>query len=250
VTLTRAKLEDLARPIVERIGTPIKRAIVDVKLTLAGIDKIVLAGGSVGMPLVQRFIRDILGERPRGGVDPLEAVAMGAAIQGAVLAGEVRDLLLLDVTPPSLGVETLRGVFTKVMERNTTIPTKPSQIFSTAADGQIAVTIHVLQGKRSMASDNLPLGRFNLVGIPPAPRGVPQIEVTFDIDANRVLNMSARDLGTGKEQRITIAASTKPSHETKHERARQEPLVLFAGKSQVAENRASGIPDTRITEKD
>jgi molecular chaperone DnaK len=168
VTLTRTKLEELALPIVERIRAPIKRVIEDAKLSLAEIDKVILAGGSIRMPLVQRFIRDTLGDRPRGGVDPLEAVTMGAAIQGAVIAGEVKDLLLLDVNYLSLGVETLGGIFTRVMERNTTIPTKRSQVFSTAADFQTSVTIHVLQGERSMASDNVSLGMFNLVGIPPA----------------------------------------------------------------------------------
>jgi len=215
VTVTRAKLEELARPIVERIGTPIKRVIEDAKLTLADVDKIILIGGQTRMPLVRKFVEDTLGKPPETGVDPMECVAVGAAIQGAVLAGEVKDLLLLDVTPLSLGVETLGGIHTKVMERNTTIPTKRSQIFSTAADFQTSVTIHVLQGERSMASDNVSLGMFNLVGIPPAPRGVPQIEVTFDIDANGILNVSAKDLGTGKEQRITITASTKLSEKEK-----------------------------------
>ena len=165
------------------------------------------------MPIVQKFVESIIGKKVEGGVDPMECVAAGAAIQGGVLAGEVKDLLLLDVTPLSLGVETLGGVSTKLIERNTTIPTKRSQIFSTAADFQTSVTIHVLQGERSMAADNTTLGMFNLVGIPPAPRGMPQIEVTFDIDANGIMNVSAKDLGTGKEQKITITASTKLSKE-------------------------------------
>src|SRR3989449_11348537 len=167
------------------------------------------------MPLVRKFVEDIVGKQAERGVDPMECVAVGAAIQGAVLAGEVKDILLLDVTPLSLGVETLGGVATKIMERNTTIPTKRSQIFSTAADSQTTVTIHVLQGERAMASDNISLGMFNLTGIPPAPRGIPQIEVTFDIDANGILNVSAKDLATSKENKITIAASTKLSKDQK-----------------------------------
>lgn len=215
VTLTRAKLEQLTSPIVEKIRDPIMRTLRDAKLEPKDIDKIVLIGGQTRMPLVRRFMEELLGKPAESGVDPMECVAVGAAIQGGVLAGEVKDLLLLDVTPLSLGVETLGGVSTKVIERNTTIPTKKSQIFSTAADNQTTVTINVLQGERAMAADNVSLGMFNLTGIPPAPRGVPQIEVTFDIDADGILNVSAKDLATGKEQKITITASTKLSDSEK-----------------------------------
>ena len=215
VTLTRAKLEQLAMPIVERIRDPILRTLKDTKLEPKDIDKIILIGGQTRMPLVKKFVEDLLGKQAERGVDPMECVAVGAAIQGGVLAGDVTDLLLLDVTPLSLGVETLGAVFTKIIERNTTIPTKKSQIFSTAADFQTAVTINVLQGERAMASDNISLGMFNLTGIPGAPRGVPQIEVSFDIDADGILNVSAKDLATGKEQKITITASTKLSENEK-----------------------------------
>jgi molecular chaperone DnaK len=214
-TLTRAKLEQLTRPIVEKIRIPIMRTLKDAKLKPKDVDKIVLIGGQTRMPLVRKFMEEIMGKPAERGVDPMECVAVGAAIQGGVLAGEVKDLLLLDVTPLSLGVETLGGVSTKVIEKNTTIPTKKSQIFSTAADSQTTVTINVLQGERAMAADNVSLGMFNLTGIPPAPRGVPQIEVTFDIDADGILNVSAKDLATGKEQKITITASTKLSDNEK-----------------------------------
>ena len=221
ITLTRAKLEQLATPIVERIREPILRTLKDAKLESKDIAKIILIGGQTRMPLVKKFVEDLLGKPAERGVDPMECVAVGAAIQGGVLAGDVKDLLLLDVTPLSLGVETLGGVSTKIIERNTTIPTKKSQIFSTAADFQTAVTINVLQGERAMAHDNVSLGTFNLTGIPPAPRGVPQIEVSFDIDADGILNVSAKDLATGKEQKITITASTKLS-ESEKERMMKE----------------------------
>ncbi len=215
MTITRAKLEELAKPIVQKTERTLIKALEDAKLTPSNIDKIILIGGTTRMPTVQRFVEQLMGKPAERGIDPMECVAIGAAIQGAVLSGEVKDILLLDVTPISLGVETLGGIFTKIMEKNTTIPTKRSQTFSTASDFQQAVTIHVLQGERAMAVDNVSLGMFNLTGIPPAPRGVPQIEVTFDIDANGILNVTAKDLGTGKEAKITITASTKLSKEEK-----------------------------------
>ncbi|HHU76713.1 MAG TPA: molecular chaperone DnaK [Firmicutes bacterium] len=213
IDLTRAKFEELISDLVDKTVGPIKRALSDAGLDSSGIDRVLLVGGSTRVPLVQKVIKDILGKDPHRGVNPDEVVSLGAAIQAGVLSGEVKDVLLLDVTPLSLGIETLGAVFTKIIERNTTIPTSKKQIFSTAADSQTSVEIHVLQGERPMASDNKTLGRFILDGIPPAPRGIPQIEVSFDIDANGIVNVSAKDLGTGKEQKVTITASSGLSNE-------------------------------------
>jgi molecular chaperone DnaK len=206
--LTRAKFESLVEDLIDRLVPPMERALKDAGLNAKDIDEVILVGGMTRVPKVQELVKNFFGKEPHKGVNPDEVVAIGAAIQGAVLKGEVKDVLLLDVTPLSLGIETLGGIMTKIIERNTTIPTRKSQIFSTAADNQTAVTIHVLQGEREMAADNKSLGRFDLVGIPPAPRGVPKIEVTFDIDANGIVHVSAKDLATGKEQAIKITPSS------------------------------------------
>jgi molecular chaperone DnaK len=213
IDLTRAKLEQLIGDLVESTVQPVRQALADSKLNPEQIDHVLLVGGSTRVPLVQETIRKILNKEPDKGINPDECVALGAAIQGGVLTGETKDIVLLDVTPLTLGIETLGGISTKLIERNTTIPTRKSQIFSTAADGQTSVEIHVVQGERALAKDNFTLGRFQLTGIPPAPRGVPQIEVTFDIDANGIIHVSAKDLGTGNEQAITIKGDKRLSEE-------------------------------------
>lgn len=240
-TLTRAKLEQLTLPIVERIEQPIRSVLSDAKLQPKDIDKTILVGGQTRMPLVRKFVEDLMGKKVSTSIDPMECVAIGASIQGAVLAGEISSLVLLDVTPLSLGVETLGGVHTRVLEKNTTIPTKRNQIFTTAADSQTAVTIHVLQGERAMAKDNVSLGMFHLTGIPPAPRGVPQIDVTFDIDADGLMHVSAKDLATGKEAKIIITASTKLS------KAEKERMIKEAEEFAEQDKKAQEEIETRNT---
>jgi molecular chaperone DnaK len=213
MTLTRAKLEELTRDLLDRVVGPTKQAMEDAGLKAGDIDQVILVGGMTRMPAVQEKVRQLTGKEPHKGINPDEVVALGAAIQGGVLAGEVKDVILLDVTPLSLGIETKGGVFTRLIDRNTTIPTRKSEIFSTAEDGQTSVEIHVLQGERDLAAYNKTLGKFQLMGIPPAPRGIPQIEVTFDIDANGITHVSAKDLATGNEQKIVIKSSSGLSDE-------------------------------------
>ncbi|HXW66273.1 MAG TPA: molecular chaperone DnaK [Thermoplasmata archaeon] len=245
LTLSRAKLEELVRPIVDRCRKPVEQAIADAKIKKDEIGRIVLVGGPTRMPLVQKFLEGAVGRPIERGVDPMECVAMGAAIQGGVLAGEVKDVLLLDVTPLSLGLETMGGVFTRLIERNTTIPTHKSQTFTTAADNQSTVEIKVFQGERPLAEDNVALGSFLLTGIPPAPRGIPQVEVSFDIDANGLLNVSAKDLASGRKQGITITASTKLSKEDVEKMVHQAEQFAEADKARAdlvhAKNQAESL---------
>ncbi len=245
-TLTRAKLEEIAMPIIRRVEPTIRRVLEDAKLTPDKVDKVILIGGMTRMPLVRKFVEEIMGKPAERGVDPMEAVAIGAAIQGAVLAGEMKNIVLLDVTPVSLGVETYGGVFTKIIDKNTTIPTKRSQIFTTAEDYQTAVTIHVLQGERPMAADNVSLGMFTLEGIPPAPRGVPKIEVTFDIDANGILHVSAKDLATGKENKITITSRVKLSDEEKQRMIKEAEMYAEQDKKKLEEALARNEADSTL----
>jgi molecular chaperone DnaK len=245
--LTRAKLEELLRPIIERCRQPMMQALQDAKMSPADVDKIILIGGPTRMPMVRQFVASVLNKEPERGVDPMEAVAMGAAIQGAIIAGDVStDILLVDVTPLTLGVEVLGGLKEPLIDRNTTIPTKRSKVFTTAADYQTAVTIHVVQGERPMANDCVSLGMFNLSGIPPAPRGVPQIEVTFDIDANGILNVAAKDMATQKEAKITITANNKLSRDEIEKLKRDSEQFADADKKKKEEAEVRNEADNLI----
>ena len=246
--ITRAKFDQLTEHLVQRTIEPMKKAMADAGVTNADIAKVILVGGSTRIPAVQEAVKRITGKEPFKGINPDECVAIGASIQAGVLTGEVKDVLLLDVTPLSLSIETLGGVATKLIERNTTIPTKKSQIFSTAADNQIAVDIHVMQGERQMAADNITLGRFQLTGIPAAPRGVPQIEVTFDIDANGIVNVSAKDLGTGQQQSITITSSSKLSDEEIKQKVKEAEEYAEADKKKKEDTETRNQAETMIYE--
>ena len=248
MTLTRAKFNELTADLVEKTIGPMNNALKDAGLTSAQIDKVILVGGSTRIPAVQDAVKKVTGKEPFKGINPDECVAIGAAIQAGVLGGEVKDVLLLDVTPLSLGLETEGHIFTKLIERNTTIPTQKSQVFSTAADGQTTVEIHVLQGERPMAYDNKTLGRFQLTGIPSAPRGVPQIEVTFNIDRNGIVNVSAKDLGTGNEQKVTITASTNMTEEEIQARVKEAEQFAEADKQKKDEIETFNKADSLIYE--